>query len=121
MKRRNRVVVATVLSCLMWAGLAGRREVFALLPVAPVEGCLTCPAGFKTGVPDTNRRDDKGRRQGLWVEMGRKGSLSYRGHFKDDMPEGRFVAVHLCSCMLLSYRYHSSSSILIKVVKSFFM
>ena len=91
MKRRNRVVVATVLSCLIWAGLAGRREVFALLPVAPVEGCLTCPAGFKTGVPDTNRRDDKGRRQGLWVEMGRKGSLSYRGHFKDDMPEGRFV------------------------------
>ena len=76
----------------------------------------TCDAD----VADTNRRDAEGRRQGLWIGMGEGGGMRYHGCFKDDMPEGRFVAVHLCSCMLLSYRYHSSSSILIKVVKSFF-
>lgn len=42
-------------------------------------------------VSDTNYRDEKGRRQGLWIQSGQGKGLAYRGTFKDDMPEGCFV------------------------------
>ena len=40
---------------------------------------------------DTNRLDAKGRKQGLWVRQDSTRRLFYEGHFKDDMPQGRFV------------------------------
>ena len=46
--------------------------------------CAAAPA-------DTNRLDAKGRKQGLWVRQDSTRRLFYEGHFKDDMPQGRFI------------------------------
>lgn len=45
-------------------------------------------------VPDTNKTDAKGRKQGLWVRKPEPHKLGYTGYFKDDMPQGRFVYVN---------------------------
>lgn len=74
---------AMVLLCaalLTGARGAASASVSAVVAVAPA-----------AAQPDTNRLDAKGRKQGLWVRQDTTRRLFYRGVFKDDRPQGRFI------------------------------